>query len=49
MPKPESDQENETYRILWHFEIHTDNLIHAKKSDLLLIIKTKICRSIYLK
>ena len=39
MHKPESVLENETHNILWDFEIKTDNLIPARRPDLVLINK----------
>ena len=37
--KPESVQENEMHKILWDFEIQTDQLNLARKLDLVLIDK----------
>ena len=34
MQKPKSVLENETYNIVWDFEIQTDHLILAKGPDL---------------
>ena len=34
MREPESVLENETYKILWDFEIQTDHLIPARRPDL---------------
>ena len=34
MHKPESVLENETHEILWDFEIQTDHLISARRTDL---------------
>ena len=42
MLKPESVLENETHKILWDFEMQTDNPIPARRPDLLLINKKKI-------
>ena len=42
IPKPESDLENETLKILWDFEIPRDHPISARKSDLVLINTKKI-------
>ena len=39
MYKPESAQENETYKILWDFEIQTDHLISARRPDIVIILK----------
>ena len=44
MHKQESVLENETHKILWYFEIHTDHLISTRKSDLAIIDK-KNCRT----
>ena len=41
MHKPESVLENETFKILWDFEIQTDHLIPTRKSDLVIINKKK--------
>ena len=41
MHKPESILENETYKILWDFEIQTDHLILARKLDHVFINKKK--------
>ena len=38
---PESELENETYKILWNFQIQTDHLISAKRPDLVIVKKTK--------
>ena len=39
MQKPKSIQENETLKILWHFEIQTDHSILARRPDFVLIDK----------
>ena len=39
--KPKSIQENEAHKILWDFEIQTDNLIPTKIAVLILIRKKK--------
>ena len=45
MHYPESDPENETHKLLWDFEIQTDQLISAKRPDLVIINKKKrTCR-----
>ena len=37
--------ENDTHKLLWDFDIHTDYLISAKKQDLIKINKRKrICK-----
>ena len=46
MSKPESSLDNETHRILWDFKIQTDHLIPARRPDLELIFKKKICHLI---
>ena len=37
MHNPESVLENETYKLLWDFEIQTDLLISARRPDLIII------------
>ena len=39
MHKPESVLENETHTIVWDFEIQTDRLISARRSDIVIVIK----------
>ena len=39
MDKKESSLENETHKVLWDFEIQRDNLIPARRPDLLMINK----------
>ena len=39
--KPEPVQKNETHKILYDFEIKTDQLILAKLTDLVLIYKKR--------
>ena len=41
MHKPESIRENDTYKILYDFEIETDHLIPARWPDHVLIRKKK--------
>ena len=41
MHNPASVPENETHKLLWDFEIQTDHLISARRSDLLIINKKK--------
>ena len=41
MLKPEFVKKNETHKILWNFEVQTDHLILARRSDLFLIKKKK--------
>ena len=38
---PESVQENDTYKILWDFDIQTDHLISARWQDLIIVINKK--------
>ena len=42
--KPESVLENKTNKILWDFEIQTDNSIPDRRSELMLINRTKKSR-----
>ena len=41
MHNPESVPENETYKLLWEFEIQMDHLISARRPDLIIINKKK--------
>ena len=41
MHKPESVLENETHKILLDFEIQTDHIIPARRSDLVIVKKKK--------
>ena len=41
MHNPESVLENETYKILWGFEIQTDHLISARRPDQVRVDKKK--------
>ena len=41
MNNPESVLENEMHKILWKFEIQTDHIISARRSDLVLVYKKK--------
>ena len=34
-------QENDTHKLLWGFDIHTDHLISARRPDLIIINKKK--------
>ena len=43
MNKSESIQENETYKILWEFEIETDHPIPTSESNQVFDKKTRIC------
>ena len=45
MHNPESVLENETHKLLWDFEIQTDHLISARRTDLIMINKKeRTCR-----
>ena len=37
----ESLMENETHKIPWYFEVHTDHLISARQPDLVIVNKKK--------
>ena len=37
MHNPASVLENNTHKLLWDFDIHTDHLISARRSDLIII------------
>ena len=37
----ESVQENETYKVLWDFDIQTDYLILTRRPDLMIVNKKK--------
>ena len=39
MHNPESIRENETHKLLWHFEVQTDQQISARRPDLIIINK----------
>ena len=41
MHNPEPDQENNTQKLLWDFDIQTDHLISARRPDLIIINKKK--------
>ena len=41
MHKPESVLENETYKILWYFEVKMTPLISARRPDLVIVNKKK--------
>ena len=41
MHKPESVLENETHKVLRNFEIQTDDLISARRPDLVILKKKK--------
>ena len=45
MHNPAPIPENNTYKLLWDFNIHTDHLISARRPDLIIINKKKkICK-----
>ena len=47
MHNPESVLENETHKLLWHFEIQMDHLISARRQDLVIINRKKgTCRTV---
>ena len=40
--------ENDTHKLLWDFDIHTDHLITSRRPDLIIINKKKrICKIVY--
>ena len=41
MHNPAPARENNTHKFLWDFDIHTDHLISARRSDLIIINKKK--------
>ncbi len=41
MYNPTSVLENDTHKLLWDLDIHTDHLISARKPDLIIINKKK--------
>ena len=42
MHNPAPVQENNTHKLLWNFDIHTDHLISTRRPDLIIINKNKI-------
>ena len=45
MHNPAPVQENDSHKLLWDFNIQTDHLIPARRSDLIIINKkTRICK-----
>ena len=45
MHNPTPVLENDTHKLLWDFDLHTDHLIAAKRPDLMIINKKKrICK-----
>ena len=49
MHNPEFLRENEMHKIIWDFEIQTDNIIPARRPDLVIIKKKGICRPVKIK
>ena len=50
MHNPAPVLENDTHKLLWDFDIHTDNLIPARRPDLIIINKKKkkrICKIVH--
>ena len=41
MHNPAPVQENDTHKLLWDFDIHTDHLISVRRPDLIIIHKKK--------
>ena len=41
MHNPAPVLENDTHKLLWDFDIHTDHLISARRPDLIIINKKK--------
>ena len=41
MHNPAPVPENNTHKLLWEFDVHTDHLISARRQDLILIKKKK--------
>ena len=39
MPNPAPVLENDTHKLQWDFDIHTDHLISARRTDIIRIIK----------
>ena len=44
MQNPEPVLENDTHKLLWDIDIQTDHIISARRLDLIIIIKNKICK-----
>ena len=44
MHNPAPVLENDTHKLLWDFDIHTDHLISARRSDLMIIKKKRTCK-----
>ena len=47
MHKPAPVLENDTHKLPWDFDIHTDHLITARRPDLIVINKKKRTRKIF--
>ena len=48
MHNPAGVWENETHKLLWDFDIHTDHLISARRPDVIIINKKRrICKIVY--
>ena len=41
MHNPSPVQENDTFKLIWEFDIHTDHLISARRPDLIIITPTQ--------
>ena len=41
MHDPAADLENDTHKLIWDFDVHTDHLISARRPDLIIINKKK--------
>ena len=46
MHNPATVLENNTHKLLWDFDIHTDDLISARRPDLILINKKRTCKNV---
>ena len=47
MHNPVPVLENDTHKLLWDFDIHTDHLISARRPDLIIInVKKRICEGV---
>ena len=44
MHNPAPVLENNTHKLLWDFDVHTDHLISARRPDLIIINKKKTCK-----
>ena len=45
--EPESVLGNEYYKILWDFSIQTDHVMEARRPDLVVVDKERICKIIH--